>query len=174
MSKELHKDGTVTITTPSQPAKKGHITITTGKQTMEDMSEDDFAHFLSAASFSSNALFELGGAEGTNIIIDDLGELKAHVITRTSDDGLQLQWDGKQADQQTLADAAGKIRDKCDYIDAQPSAGNEEQPAPQPASPQTPAPQQGTKEESDHKEEKDTPKKDKVRNYLLQKLDRIP
>ncbi|MBW2982896.1 hypothetical protein KY327_01175 [Candidatus Woesearchaeota archaeon] len=163
MTLELYKDGTVTITTPELPAKKGHLTVKSAKQSMDELSEDDFAHLCSAALFSSNALFELGGAEGTNIIIDDLGSLKAHVITRTNDDKLKLQWDAKPADQQALDEASSKIKDKCDYIDAEPAEKEASTPA------ETPV-----REKEPDKEPEEDEGSDRVRNYLLDKLDRLP
>ncbi|MFP4524169.1 MAG: hypothetical protein ACLFO2_02525 [Candidatus Woesearchaeota archaeon] len=164
MTLELYKDDTVTIATPELPAKKGHLTVKSAMQSMDELSEDDFAHLCSAALFSSNALFELGGAEGTNIIVDDLGSLKAHVITRTNDDKLNLQWDAKPADQQALDEAAAKIKDKCDYIDAQPPTEDDAKAT---------APEPKPVHESSRNEEQEEGD-DKVRNYLLDKLDRLP
>lgn len=172
MTLELYKDDTVTIATPELPAKTGHLTVKSAQQSIDGMSEDDFAHLCSAALFSSNALFEQGGAEGTNIIIDDLGSLKAHVITRTNDDKLKLQWEAKPADQQALDEAAAKIKDKCDYIDVQPP--EEERPPTSETTSQDPAPSQEREEADDAPDGKEEEKNDRVRNYLLDKLDRLP
>lgn len=155
---ELYKDVVVEMFSPEKPATKGHVRLAA----IDNLSPEDFAHVLSAASFASNALFEQLGAHGSNILLSDIGGVHADVLLRTEGDEVGLHWTPTPGDQQELEEVAAKIKDRCDYIDVKQSD------RPIVRKEQKPMPQQDEEEEGQESSEK------KVTNYLLKKLDRIP
>lgn len=156
----LYEDGLIIASLPERPAVKGHVRVRADRDGFGSLSEDDFAHVLSAATFASSALFEQVGAQGTNIICSDVDGVVAEVVARSADDGLSLRWDPLSVDAQEMDALAAKIKDKCDYIGVDRSEKRREAPAPQPKA----------------SSEQDSAQDDRpdVKNYLLRKLDRLP
>jgi diadenosine tetraphosphate (Ap4A) HIT family hydrolase len=152
---QLYRDVIVEAYLPDKPATKGHVRL----GSIDNLSEDDFAHVLSCASFASNVLFETVGAHGSNILLNDLDGLSVDVVMRREGDDLGLRWDPKPGDQGELEEVAARIKDKCDYIDV-------DRPIEQVKKPKM----------ADSREEEDEVEKEPVgmTNYLLKKLDRIP
>ena len=59
------------------------------------------------ASYGTTALFELLGAQGTNIILNESEEqLCIDVVARSENDGLNFLWEPKQGDPNELKDVA--------------------------------------------------------------------
>lgn len=82
---------------------KRHITI------MEQLSEEESAYIINAANKTSMILFEALKVHGTNIIVQNgipagqtIPHFSIHVIPRRTDDGLSLDWDMKQASNESL------------------------------------------------------------------------
>ncbi len=161
----LYEDKIIKVELPQTPAAKGHLVITSSAAKFDLLDPDSAAHVLSAASFSSNLIFEAAHAHGTNIILTDLDGVRCDVVARTEGDGINFDWTPLQLPPDELDKISDKIKDKCDYI--------------------------GVKEEKAPKIDKDSKEDDKKsqgkkvisgnaddwvkeKNYLLRQLDRIP
>lgn len=155
----MYKDKFIAISIPEQPATKGHARLTAAAATIESLSAEEFTHIISAATFTSSALFEQVGAQGTNIIFSDTDGVVVDVVARTEGDNLGLRWDPMSVPEDEMEQLTTKIKDKCDYIGV-------EQPKTSIA-PQTR--QQSTPQQQQEPEQSLT-----VENYLLKKLDRLP
>ncbi|MBD3209556.1 hypothetical protein GF367_04015 [Candidatus Woesearchaeota archaeon] len=158
---ELYHDKLITIAAPEQPATTGHLAVTATQASFEELTEEAFAHVLSASSFLSNALFEQTDAQGTNIIISDLDNISAAVVARNEGDGLSFQWTPQPQEPTAMDEVAKRIKDKCDYL-------GQEQPAGEASS-------QPTKEEPEEQPKEEGEQQDSsMKNYLLRTLDRLP
>lgn len=95
-------------------AAKGHMRIYPKKQVkiVDELSDDVFIELMMAANYCSAILFELLGAHGTNLILNESDDLHVDVIERQQDDGIDLAWDPKQADQADLEQMKSAIADK--------------------------------------------------------------
>ena len=155
----IYQDELLEVSIPETPGAKGHVKISL-KKSFSELSEEDFAHAMSASSFLSNMLFEQGGAQGTNILFFDKDD-EFNILTRNEGDGLSFQWSPQSMSQDELGSLADKIKDKCDYI------GVEQAP--------TPVKQEERVVESETviiNKPEETHKK--TVNYLLKKLDKLP
>ena len=114
----LFEDALIEIALSEKPMCKGHIEVRPKKEAkaMSDLSDEEISHLFYGASYAATALFELMGAHGTNILVnEDDNQLCVHVLARAEGDGLNFLWEPKQADPSDLKDAASSIKDKLDY-----------------------------------------------------------
>lgn len=155
----VYEDDHLFIVLPEKPACKGHLKVYSQKPVrfVHELEQREF--FFTAASLAATALFELMGAQGTNIIINNGPfeggnvHLVADVMARFEGDGLDFQWQPTQLPDTEMQSAEERIRDKTFYI-------GKEQPEEEPkVVEEGPAP---VTESSDGK------------NYLLRRLRRIP
>ena len=81
------------------------------------MDDNTVEHLFFGASYAATALFELIGAQGTNIIMNENNEqLCVHVLARNENDGLNFLWQPNKADPAQLKDISKQIRDKADIL----------------------------------------------------------
>jgi len=168
---DIYQDKTIKIHTVEKPATKGDIEIESQEQ-LQNINEENFAEIFSAASFASTVLFEQGGAQGTNIFIDDIkGSITARTLARKEDDGLSFQWKAKEYAQGEIDSYCAKIKDKCDLASY---AGNSEQKTGKETG--TGEKQEKKKERKieEQKDEKTELGMQKNKNYLLDQLNRVP
>ncbi len=161
----IYEDKLLLISSPEKPFTIGHLEIVS-KKPFNDLQEDDFAQILSAASYSSNVLFEVLKAHGTNIILtlfDD--SVKCDIIARKQDDNLNLNWTPLRPSAQELDEVADRIKDKCDYIDLKDDSNKK-------TGSENSAPADHETEKKDSHEKSNDWNEEK--NYLLKQLDRIP
>lgn len=115
----LYKDSLIQIHLSSNPVTKGHIEVrpvADGKH-LQDFDDDVVSHLFFGASYAATALFELVGAQGTNMILNESDDkLCIHVIARTENDGLNFLWEPQKGNPQELSSVAGSIKDKIDYV----------------------------------------------------------
>ncbi len=105
-SKVLYEDEKVLCVLSNTPATPGHIEIYSkeAEKLMEDLSQESSAHLFMTASLAATLVFEVLGAQGTNILLksgisDDnpLGKLAAHILPRKQGDALQgMIWQSQQ------------------------------------------------------------------------------
>lgn len=115
----LYADETMQMELVAHPATKGHIKVLSAKdvKTLEELSTDEFVQLFFGASYAATALFELLGAQGTNILLNESDStLCIDVVARGENDGLNLLWEPKQGDPNELKDVAKAIRDKADQL----------------------------------------------------------
>lgn len=92
-TEKLYEFEDMSVEIPKKIAAKGH-TYTKGKKPVD---------FFYLCNFASSAAFELLGAHGSNIIIEDTdGGMSGHVIPRVSNDGLNFMWTPNKMDDHTL------------------------------------------------------------------------
>jgi histidine triad (HIT) family protein len=93
-TEKLYEFEDLSAEVPSKVATKGHV-MTKGKKPVD---------FFYLCNYASSAAFELLGAQGSNIIVEDTDAgMKGHVIPRVSNDGLNFMWQPSKMDEHTLA-----------------------------------------------------------------------
>ena len=116
----LYEDEKVLCVLPRGSSAKGHVIIYSKQEEkyVEKLSQEDSTHLFFTASLTSTLVFENLKAQGSNIIMksgesDDnpLGKLEVHIFPRWQNDGLNLEWQPKQANY-NLDQIAKKINDK--------------------------------------------------------------
>lgn len=116
---EIYKDRIAYVYIPDKPAAVGHLVIAPRKhyKTVQEIPDDIIQHLYFVASFASTAVYEMLGAEGTNIIAgsgvyDNSPEHYCiHVIARKENDGLNFMWEPKKIEKDKLSEIAKKIKD---------------------------------------------------------------
>jgi len=107
----LFENDNITIMLAVEPSVNGHIQIFSKKHhiIMEQASDEEIAHMISAANKISMILFEALKVHGTNIIINNgvpAGQKIPHfavdILPRRTDDNLKLDWTLKQASPEAL------------------------------------------------------------------------
>lgn len=115
----LYEDSLIAMHLSDQPAAKGHIEVRSkvdGKS-LTDLDDDALTHLFFGASYAATALFELVGAQGTNIILNEGDEeLCVHVIARNEGDGLNFLWQPTKGNPQELSSVSKSLKDKIDYV----------------------------------------------------------
>ena len=163
----LFEDTLIEVALSEKPMCKGHIEVRPKKEvkSMSELSDEEMNHLFYGASYAATALFELMGAHGTNILVnEDDTQLCVHVLARAEGDGLNFLWEPKQADPAELKDAASSIKDKLDY--ELWAIKNPDKAAKKGATVQAPSADVISADKSEDKDGKV--------NYLLKSLQRIP
>ena len=165
----LYEDNQVTITLSGKPVSQGHMIVSPAdgnKKSLSDLSDEECDMLFYGASYSATAIFEFLKAQGSNIILtENEGPLKLDVIARNENDGLNLMWQGQQADPNELKEVAKQVKDAIDY---EVWAYNNPEEAAKAGKPK--APQEAETINAD--EEGDG--EDNKKNYLLRSLNRTP
>lgn len=162
----IYEDQIVKAELIENAAASGHVTVTPQKQVrfLQELTNEESAHFFLVASYSAAILFQGLQAEGTNIIVDEEGErLIVHIVARKTDDGLNFAWEPKQLDEGVMKEAEERIKDKAFYLQggaAPQSIGDK---------PKGPPP-----DENPTKKDDVLRKAEDEENYLIQQLIRIP
>ncbi|PIY60021.1 hypothetical protein COY95_03995 [Candidatus Woesearchaeota archaeon CG_4_10_14_0_8_um_filter_47_5] len=100
----IYADEEVVIAAPEEPCVSGHLIVLSRKHygLFEEMSDAEAENLFFTTSYAASAIFELLGAQGTNIILnngdffDDSFHCRLHVIPRKVDDGLNFMWTPRQ------------------------------------------------------------------------------
>lgn len=166
----LYEDALIKMHLSSTPTSQGHIEVRPVKEckNITELTDDEVTHLFFGASYAATALFEMIGAQGTNIILNESEEqLCVHVIARKENDGLNFLWNPTKGNSAELASAAKEIKDKIDYLQWEKDNPEEAKKNKENSKIST-GPSQTIKQEVDSKtgEEKE--------NYLLKSLRRIP
>ncbi len=107
------------------PAAEGHVIVAPREHIpiLEQMPDDLLTHLFIVANRVSTSVFELFGAQGTNITVNnglpagqDTPHFMINVIPRKETDALNFQWTPKQVSALDMKTVAAKVKDKCDYI----------------------------------------------------------
>lgn len=158
---ELFNSEYLTVELSETPSVKGHLVVNNSKS-LGLCNEEETLAFFSATSQCATALFELVGAHGTNIIIQEKDDsLRADILARMQNDGLDFLWQPTRGDPTELDSVAKSIKDEIDVLIWQKQ--NPTQVATKSAS----SPEVIKQEESSDSGEK-------KENYLLKKLNRTP
>jgi len=113
---ELFKSDFFTVDLSDSPVVKGHLEVKNNKP-LSLCSDEDVNLFFSATSQCATALFELIGAHGTNIFIQEKNNsLHADILARMQNDGLDFLWQPTKADPVQLDSIAKSIKDAIDVI----------------------------------------------------------
>jgi len=158
--KKLYEDEEILAVFSPKPAAFGHAIVFPKKHLaiLPQIPEEVVKKMFIVAQQLSGMIFEAVGAEGTNIMISEgvpAGQKHAHamvhVIPRKKDDGLSFEWPQKQIPEDSMA----KIYELLKV----PQEMKVEKPSEVPKEPET-LKKEGVKE--------------KVKDYLLRQLRRIP
>ncbi|MBU0472311.1 MAG: HIT family protein [Nanoarchaeota archaeon] len=163
----IYEDDIAIAALPENAATKGHVVIIPKKEAkyLEDLSEEYSEHLFYIANYTATLLFELIGAQGTNIITTEGKELYIEVIARKQDDGLDFQWKPQSMSSPDLDSITKAISGKI----LVPKSKQEEKPAH--------PPRMDEQKEEQGSEENKKPKPeftDKEVNYFIDELNRIP
>ncbi|MGE0793013.1 MAG: HIT family protein [Candidatus Woesearchaeota archaeon] len=119
MSEPLYSDNFVEIKLSDAPCTLGHILVLPKNKvkTMIELEDKEFEQIFFDGSYSASALFELLGAQGTNVIFTELNDkLEMQIIARKENDGLNFVWAPTQISDGELNDVAKKIKDDVDMF----------------------------------------------------------
>ena len=159
---ELLKTGMFSVELSDTPSVKGHLTVKNSKA-LGICNDVEAVSFFSAVSLCATALFELVGAQGTNIIIQEKDDiLQGDVLARMQNDGVDFLWQPTRGDPAELDSVAKSIKDEIDILMWQND--NPDKVATKSSS----SPEVIKQDEPS--QSSDSPKV----NYLLKKLDRTP
>ncbi|HGJ64127.1 TPA: HIT family protein [bacterium] len=107
----VYENDKIIIVLADSPSTSGHIQIFPKRHItiMEQLSPEESSYIINAANKTSMILFEALKIHGTNIIVQNgipagqiIPHFSIHVIPRRTDDGLSLDWDMKQASNESL------------------------------------------------------------------------
>ncbi|HLC74264.1 MAG TPA: HIT family protein [Candidatus Nanoarchaeia archaeon] len=103
-SEEIYSDDKLLAVMHLKPAAAGHILLFTKEHhsILEQVPDDIVGHAFSVANKISSAIFESLGVQGTNIIVENgtaagqqIPHFSMHIVPRTENDGLKLDWKPK-------------------------------------------------------------------------------
>jgi histidine triad (HIT) family protein len=110
----LYEDENAVAVLVSKATTKGHILVMPKKHvaTIEELDENMVQHLFYIANYSASALFEVIGAQGTNIISEEGEHFSLNVIARKQEDGLNFTWEPKQLPQPEMDSIISAIKSK--------------------------------------------------------------
>ncbi len=185
----LYQDRLVEALLAPEPAVKGHVLVRPLREAkrLSDLSAEESGHLFLVASYAAAILFQGIHAEGTNIIVEEGRQVTAHVLARSSDDGLSFAWQPQKLDEAAMKDAQERIRDKTFLIGKRQKPSEKEEGGPKPAPskdeakeapgkpseerPRAKGPDDGKPKDGDGDPLKDAEERE---NYLIKQLIRIP
>src|SRR3989344_3506909 len=107
----LYEDDKIIVALSGNPSTSGHVQIFSKEHytIMEHVPEDVLGPMAIAANKVSMLLFEALKVHGTNILVQNgvsagqtVPHFSMHIIPRRTDDGLKLDWEMKQASNESL------------------------------------------------------------------------
>ncbi|MFW6378634.1 MAG: hypothetical protein ACOCZV_01285 [Nanoarchaeota archaeon] len=168
----LYGDDMITVSLSDKPVSTGHMIVSpadTKITSLEQLDDKKCDMLFYGASYGATAIFEFLKAQGSNIILtEDDSTLEIDVIARNENDGLELMWQGSQADPNELKETSKSIKDAIDY-----EVWAHENPE-EAAKADKPVEQKPAQELSADDAEVEDEKGDKKVNYLLRSLRRVP
>lgn len=108
---KVYEDEICVAILTTKPASLGHVIIYPKNHfvIVEQIPDNIFCHLMEIANKISQALFESLGVQGTNILINngtpagqDEPHFSIHVLGRKENDGINLEWELKQAPEDQL------------------------------------------------------------------------
>lgn len=146
----------------------GHMKVYSKKgKRLSELDDDSVERLFVTASYAATMAFEGLGAQGTNIVINDMNKnevLCIDVLPRKFEDNIDLLWEPKKMTEQDFMDASKRIKDNCDLIEHK-KANKEKQES------------KGNDKKIEPKESKNPEeivKKEGEKDYLMESLRRIP
>lgn len=113
---ELFNSEFFSVSLSDSPCAKGHLSVVNSKP-LPSCSDNESNLFFLGVSQCATALFELLGAHGTNIIINDKDDsLSGEIISRMQNDGLDFLWQPTRGDPAELDSVAKSIKDAVDLL----------------------------------------------------------
>ncbi len=120
-AKKIYEDDLVEAVLDINPANKGHVIVYPKNhyQFLFLMPDNEVARLFQVANKISKVVFELVGAQGTNIFLAN-GQVAGqtsphvlvHVIPRFQDDGISFAWQSKKIDQAEMDAIADQLISK--------------------------------------------------------------
>ncbi|MBL7100418.1 MAG: HIT domain-containing protein [Nanoarchaeota archaeon] len=119
-AKTVYEDDMVKAVLDINPANKGHILIfpKTHYQLLFTMPDNEVARIFQVANKLSKAVFEIVGAQGTNIFVangqaagQNAPHVLVHVIPRFEDDKVGLVWQPKKIEEKEMEEVAAKLKE---------------------------------------------------------------
>ncbi len=110
----IMKDEEIAVLLPARGFTKGHLIVVPLKEyvILEDVPDQVLGKMFQAANTLSAALFDKIGCTGTNLLVQNgapAGQFNKifsiNIIPRHEGDGLKLEWEPKQADEESLKKA---------------------------------------------------------------------
>src|SRR3989344_8534846 len=99
----------------------GHMKVYSKKgKRLNELDDDSIERLFITASYAATMAFEGLGAQGTNIVINDMNKnesLCIDVLPRKFEDNIDLLWEPKKLTEQDFMDASKRIKDNCDLIE---------------------------------------------------------
>lgn len=157
----VYEDEKIMALVAPKPVTPGHLLIVPKEHAtiLEQVPDFVIAPMFVQANKLSTKAFELLGAEGTNLLINNgiaagqnTNHIVLNVIPRKQGDGLQLAWQPKQLSEEEMSTIELKIKEETKFI------GEFEKEKPKPVELKGP----------------EKVKEDEEENYLLKQLDRLP
>jgi diadenosine tetraphosphate (Ap4A) HIT family hydrolase len=118
----LYEDSVCAVFLAEPPTTLGHLKIISKKDgALEHHSDAETERIFVLANVCASALFEMLGAQGTNIILDEWVRDKephvvVHIIARFAEDGMSYQWQPKQMHEPELEELSKKIKHQTVFI----------------------------------------------------------
>lgn len=121
----IYQDKLVVAFLHPEPVVEGHVVVAPRQHfaIMEQVPTSVIEHMFVVSNRISVAIFEMIGAKGTNLLVNNgisAGQEFAHftvnVIPRKENDGLNFRWAPGQVTQEEFQSIMEKVKDKCDYI----------------------------------------------------------
>lgn len=116
----LYEDEVLFAHLPQDGEVEGHVRVYPKKDVkfVDELSEDEIDHLFHVSSKIATAIFEGVGAQGTNIILNNgFKEIfEINIIPRFEGDGLNYQWEMKQADPNELESIKKKLKQHTEFI----------------------------------------------------------
>jgi len=118
-AKKIYEDDYLIATLDINPGNKGHV-ILFPKVHYEILSlMKDVGHLFNVANMISSAVFEVTGAEGTNIYVANglaagqkMPHVVVHIIPRFKDDKVNFAWDKAEVSEEEMKELAKKLSSK--------------------------------------------------------------
>jgi histidine triad (HIT) family protein len=135
----IYEDDNVHAVMHLKPAAQGHILLFPKQHyaILEQVPDDTIAHLFTTANKLSTAIFESIGVQGTNILIrngtaagQEIAHVTVHIIPRTDDDNLKLEWQPIKADEEATDIAQYQIKEQLEKPTTQHIEQQKEQVAP--------------------------------------------
>lgn len=111
----VYEDPWVKVIVPIKAMVAGQLDVVMKSPVtcLDQLSDEEFEHVNFVASYASTALFELLGAQGTNVLCnEDDGPLTFHILARREGDNLGILWSPTKGEQ--LDETAQAIKDSID------------------------------------------------------------
>ena len=119
--KTVYEDDLVKAVLDINPANKGHIIVFPKQhyQFLFMVPDNEIARIFQVANKLSKIVFEIVGAQGTNIFVangqiagQNAPHVLVHVIPRFENDQVNLTWQPKKIEEKDMEDIAAKLKEK--------------------------------------------------------------